>query len=145
MGRLIDIGQAFESALFSGDTDALKKVLHESLVYEVLGEPPTGGSFQGRDRVLAAFEKRETGLGPGFDYQELGRSWHEDRSSSKVFVEIHERSWLPDFPDDILEVRTCSVITIVGDVIVSIIDYTDSQAYADFLALHREHIPKFQT
>jgi len=143
MSHSIDVGKAFESALFSGDADGMRKVLHENLVYIVLGQPPLGGHFEGREQVMAAFENRETGLGPGFEYQEIGRQWYEDAGHGKVFVEIHEKSWLPDYPDDILEVRTCSVMTIAGDQIVSIVDYTDSEAYATFLARHREHIPKF--
>ena len=143
MGKLIEIGKAFESAMFSGDQEGMKKVLHKNLTYEMLGQPPIGGHFEGRDRVIASFENREVGLVPGFEYQQIGRSWHEAPATGKVFVEIHEKSWLADYPDDILEVKTCSVLTIAGDQIVSIIDYTDSEAYAGFLQRHREHIPKF--
>ena len=143
MGKLIDVGQAFETAMYSGDKAGMEKVLHESLTYEMLGQPPIGGVFEGRDRVMESFENREAGLGPGFEYQQIGWNWHEAPDSGKVFVEIHEKSWLADFPDDILEVKTCSTLTIVGDQIVSIIDYTDSEAYAGFLERHREHIPKF--
>ena len=143
MGKNIEIGKAFENALFSGDREGLRKVFHPDAVYEVLGSPPTGGRFEGRDRVIASFENRATGLGPGFEYEQFSRHWYEDEAHGKVFVEIHERSWLPAHPDDILEVRTCSVMTIAAGQIISLIDYTDSQAYAEFKARHESEIPKF--
>ncbi len=143
MGRFIDIGKAFETAMFAGDKAGMIKVLHPDLVYEMLGQPPIGGRFEGREAVMASFENRETGLGPGFEYEQLSRDWYEDPSSGKVFVEIHEKSWLADYPEDILQVRTCSVLTISGDQIISIIDYTDSEAYAEFKARHEKDIPKF--
>lgn len=143
MGRCIDIGKAFEKALFSGDVEGLRNVLHPDMTYEMSGQPPIGGRFEGRERVIESFEKREVGLGPGFEYQELAREWYEDEAHGKVFVEIHERSWLPDHPEDVLEVRTCSVLTIKDEQIVSIIDYTDSEAYAAFKSRHEAEIPKF--
>ena len=61
MGKYIDIGRAFEKALFSGDEAGIQKVLHTDVVYEMSGFPPIGGRFEGRDRVLESFEKREVG------------------------------------------------------------------------------------
>ena len=46
-------------------------------------------------RGIAAFENRETGLGPGFEFEQISRDWFEDEANDKVFVEIHEKSWLP--------------------------------------------------
>lgn len=143
MGRFIEIGKAFETAMYAGDKGGMNKVLHPDLVYEMLGHPPLGGRFEGRERVIASFENRETGLGPGFEYEELSREWYEDPTNGKVFVEIHEKSWLADYPEDILQVRTCSVLTFSGDQIISIIDYTDSEAYAEFKLLHEKDIRKF--
>jgi len=143
MARYIDIGKAFEAALFSGDEAGMHKVLHENVVYEMSGFPPIGGRFEGRDRVIESFENRAVGLGPGFEYEELSRNWYEDPANGKVFVEIHEKSWLAAHPDDRLIVRTCSVLTVEGDQIVSIIDYTDSQAYSEFKDRHAADIPKF--
>jgi ketosteroid isomerase-like protein len=143
MGKYIDIGQAFEAALFSGDQEDMQRVLHPDLTYEMSGFSPIGGRFEGRERVIAAFENREVGLGPGFEYQQISREWFEDQANGKVFVEIYEKSWLAKHPDDLLIVRTCSVLTFEGDRIISIIDYTDSQAYSEFLERHRADIPKF--
>ena len=143
MGRNMEVGKAFESALFSGDREGLRKIFHPDAVYEVLGTPPTGGRFEGRDRIIASFENRETGLGPGFEYEQISRDWYEDEANEKVFVEIHEKSWLPAHPEDILVVRTCAVMTFSGGQITSLIDYTDSQAYAEFKARHEAEIPKF--
>ena len=58
-------------------------------------------------------------------------------------MEIYEKSWLAAYPEDLLIVRTCSALTIEGDQIVSIIDYTDSQAYSEFKERHAADIPKF--
>lgn len=143
MGRPIELGKAFEKALFAGDMAGMEAVLHPDLVYEMSGTPPIGGRFEGRDRVIRAFENREVGLGAGFDYQEISRDWFEDTANGKVFVEIYEKSWLPAAPDDVMVVRTCSVLTIEGDKIISIIDYTDSQIYSEFMARHEQQIPKF--
>ncbi len=143
MGRPTELGRAFEKALFSGDKPGMEAVLHPGLVYETSGTPPIGGRFEGRDRVINAFETRETGLGAGFEYEEISREWFEDAAHGKVFVEIHEKSWLPVAPDDVMVVRTCSVLTIKDDKIVSIIDYTDSQIYSEFKARHEDQIPKF--
>ena len=143
MGKFIEVGKAFETALFSGDTAGLQKVLHKNVFYEMSGFPPIGGRFDGRDNVIQSFEDRAVGLGPGFEYEQLARDWFEDSANGKVFVEIHEKSWLAAHPDDVLIVRTCSVLTVVGDQITSIIDYTDSQAYSEFKDRHAADIPKF--
>ncbi len=143
MGKYIDIGKAFETAMFAGDVDGMNKVLHVDMVYEMSGFPPIGGRFEGREQVLAAFENREVGLGAGFEYEQISRNWNEDLTNGKVFVEIHEKSWLAVNPEDLLIVRTCSVLTIEGDQIVSIIDYTDSQAYSEFKDRNAADIPKF--
>ncbi len=143
MGKYIDIGKAFEAALFSGDMEGLRRVLHTDMSYEMSGFPPIGGRFEGRERVIESFENREVGLGPGFEYEGLGRDWFEDAANGKVFVEIYEKSWLAQHPDDVLVVRTCSVLSFEGDQIISIIDYTDSQAYSEFKERHAAEIPKF--
>ena len=143
MGKFIDIGRAFEKALFTGDIAGLQKVLHKDMFYEMSGFPPIGGRFDGRDNVIQSFENRAVGLGPGFEFEELSRNWYEDPANGKVFVEIHEKSWLAAHPNDVLNIRTCSVLTVVGDQITSIIDYTDSQAYIEFKQRHANHIPKF--
>lgn len=77
-------------------------------------KPPIGGRFEGREWVIESFDNRKTSLSPGFEYQELAHNWFEDETGRKVLAEFHERSWLPGHPDDVLEVRTCSVLTFTG-------------------------------
>ncbi len=143
MGKYMDIAKAFEAALFSGDQEGIRQTMHPDMAYEMLGRPPLGGRFEGRERVIASFENREVGLGPGFEYQQISREWFEDEANGKVFVEIYEKSWLAKHPDDLLIVRTCSVLSFRDGKIISIIDYTDSQAYAEFKERHEGEIPKF--
>lgn len=143
MGRFIDMGKAFEAALFSGDQEGIRQTMHPDISYEMLGRPPLGGRFEGRENVIASFENRLVGLGPGFEYEQISRDWFEDEANGKVFVEIYEKSWLAQYPDDLLIVRTCSVLSFQDGKIISIIDYTDSQAYAQFKERHEGEIPKF--
>ena len=143
MGKYMDIGKAFEAALFHGDQEGIRQTMHPDMAYEMLGRPPLGGRFEGQEQVIAAFENREVGLGPGFEYQQISREWFEDEANGKVFVEIYEKSWLAKHPDDLLIVRTGSVLSFQDGKIISIIDYTDSQAYVEFKERHAADIPKF--
>lgn len=140
-GRLA-LAHAYETALFAGRMDEVGGYFTDDVAYWVAGAPPLGGTWRGREAVLRAFANREFGLGAAdWGYEELERTWYE--AEERVIVEIHERSWLPAFPDDVLDVRTCVVIRFRGDRIALMRDYTDAQAYAGFLERHRAHLPKF--
>lgn len=136
------IAKAYEKALFAGNMDEVGSYMTDDVTYWVGGAPPLGGEWRGRDAVLRAFENREFGLGAAdWEHDELERTWYT--AEERVIVEIHERSWLKDFPDDVLDVRTCVVIRFEGDKIASMRDYVDTQPYAAFLERHRAHLPKF--
>lgn len=138
----VAIARAYEAALFAGRIEEVGRYFTDDVTYWVTGEPPLGGTWQGRDAVLRAFANREFGLGAAdWGYEELERTWYE--ADERVIVEIHERSWLRSHPGDALNVRTCVVIRFRGDRICSMRDYTDAQAYARFLARHRAELPKF--
>jgi ketosteroid isomerase-like protein len=136
------IARAYEAALFAGRMEEVGGYFTDDITYWVAGEPPLGGTWQGRDAVVRAFANREFGLGAAdWGYEELERTWYE--AEERVVVEIHERSWLRSHPDDVMDVRTCVVIRFRDDRIASMRDYTDAQAYAAFLARHRARLPKF--
>lgn len=136
------IARAYEAALFAGRMEEVGGRFTDDITYWVAGEPPVGGTWQGRDAVLRAFTNREFGLGAAdWQYEELERTWYE--AEARVIVEIHERSWLASHPADVLDVRTCVVIRFRDDRIASMRDYTDAQAYAGFLERHRADLPKF--
>jgi len=137
----LDVLERFEKALFAGDD--IGRFLADDVVYEVSGSPPLGGRFEGRKEVVASFEQRLTGLGPGMQGEDLHRFKYATADGTRAIAEIHERSWLPEAPDDVLVVRTCSVATISEGRITSLIDYTDSAACEAFLARHRDKLPKF--
>jgi ketosteroid isomerase-like protein len=75
--------------------------------------------------------------------EDVERVKYASADGTRAIAEIHERSWLPSAPDDVLEVRTCSVATVEDGVITSLIDYADSAAYEHFLARHLDDLPKF--
>lgn len=136
------IARAYEQALFAGAMEQVGAFLTDDVTYWVAGEPPLGGEWRGREAVLRAFTNREFGLGAAdWGYEELERTWYA--ADERVIVEIHERSWLASFPDDVLDVRTCVVLRFDGDRICGMRDYVDTEPYTRFLARHREHLPKF--
>ena len=133
--------RAYERALFAGDMDAVACHLTEDVVYWVAGVPPLGGEWRGREAVLRAFVDREFGLGPGFESTDVWREWYE--ADERVIVEIHERSWLPSAPEDVMDQRTCAVLRFRGDRICEMRDYTDSHVYEEFRRRHPE-LAKFR-
>ena len=136
------IARAYEKALFAGNMDEVAGFFTDDVGYWVAGAPPLGGEWHGPEAVVRAFTNREFGLGAAdWIHEDLERSWYA--ADERVIVEIHERSWLKAFPDDVLEVRTCVVLRFRGDRICSMRDYVDTKPYADFLARHRTHLPKF--
>jgi len=137
----LSVLENFEKALFSGED--IGRYFSDDAVYEVTGSPPLGGRFEGREEIVASFEQRLTGLGPGMRGEDLHRFKYATADGTRAIAEICERSWLPRAPDDVLVVRTCSVAAISEGRITSLIDYTDSAAYESFLARHRDKLPKF--
>ena len=135
------VARAYERALFAGDMDAVARCLTDDVVYWVVGAPPIGGEWHGREAVLHAFSNREFGLGPGFQSQDVWREWYD--ADDRVIVEIRERSWLPTAPDDVIDQRTCCVLRFRGDRICDMRDYTDSHIYEEFRRRHPE-LPRFR-
>ena len=143
MSDRIAIGKAYEKALFAGDMEGVAARLTDDVVYWVAGAAPIGGEWRGREAVVRAFERRESGLGAAdWGYEEIWREWHD--AGERVIVEIRERSWLKERPDDVMDQRTCVVIRFRGDRICEMRDYTDSHLYEAFLARHRAELPKFR-
>ena len=141
MSTRLDVARAYERALFAGDMDAVARHLTEDVVYWVAGAPPIGGEWHGRDAVIRAFVGRAFGLGPGFESEDVWRTWYE--ADERVIVEIRERSWLATAPDDVIDQRTCAVLRFRGDRICEMRDYTDTHVYEEFRRRHPE-LPKFR-
>lgn len=140
----IEIGKAYERALFAGRMDEVGRFFTDDVVYWVAGRPPLGGEWRGREAVLRAFDRREPGLGAAdWSSEDVWRNWYE--ADERVIVEIRERSWLKSAPDDVMDQRTCVVLRFRGDRICEMRDYTDSHRYEEFLARHRSELPKFST
>ena len=66
-----------------------------------------------------------------------------DEANERVIVEIRERSWLKTHPEDVMDQRTCVVIRFEGNRIAEMRDCSDSHLYKEFLARHRDDLPKF--
>jgi len=142
MPSKLEIGRAYERALFAGRMDEVGSYLTDDVTYWVAGRPPLGGGWHGQDAVLRAFTNREFGLGAAdWESEDIERTWSE--AGDRVVVEIHERSWLKAHPDDVLDQRTCVVLLFRGDRIAEMRDYSDSALYEGFLARHRAELPKF--
>jgi ketosteroid isomerase-like protein len=142
MPSKLEIGRAYERALFAGRMDEVGSYLTDDVTYWVAGRPPLGGEWHGREAVLRAFTNREFGLGAAdWEFEDLERTWSE--AGDRVVVEIHERSWLKAHPGDVLDQRTCAVLRFRGDRIAEMRDYSDSALYEAFLARHRAALPKF--
>lgn len=139
----LEIGHAYERALFAGRMEELAELLTEDATYWVAGPRPIGGEWHGRDAVLRAFSNREFGLGAAdWGYEEIERTWSA-AGDDRVVVEIHEKSWLMRHPTDVMDQRTCSVLRFRGRLIASLTDYTDANVYVQFLARHRDELPRF--
>jgi ketosteroid isomerase-like protein len=135
------IAKAYEAALFAGRMDEVGGYFTDDVVYWVAGAPPIGGEWRGRAAVLRAFANREFGLGAAdWGYEELWRDWYD--ADDRVIVEIRERSWLKSAPQDVMDQRTCVVISFRGDAICALRDYSDAHLYEAFRARHPE-LPKF--
>lgn len=144
MSRRMDIARAYEKALFAGDRAGVGARFTDDVVYWVAGAPPLGGEWRGRERVLDALWNREPGLGAAdWGYEDVWRDWYD--ADDRVIVEIRERSWLKNAPDDVMDQRTCVIIRFRDDRICELRDYTDSHLYERFLARHRAELPKFRT
>lgn len=144
MSRRMDIAKAYEKALFAGDRAGVGARCTDDVVYWVAGAPPLGGEWRGRERVLDALWNREPGLGAAdWGYEDVWRDWYD--ADDRVIVEIRERSWLKNAPDDVMDQRTCVIIRFRDDRICEMRDYTDSHLYEQFLARHRAELPKFRT
>ena len=141
MSRL-EIAKAYEQALFAGDRAGVGARFTDDIVYWVAGDPPLGGEWRGRERVLDALWNREPGLGAAdWGYEDVWRDWYE--ADERVIVEIRERSWLKSAPDDVMDQRTCVVIRFREDRICEMRDYTDSHVYEEFRRRHPE-LAKFK-
>ncbi len=139
----LEIGRAYERALFAGRMDEVGGCFTDDITYWVAGRPPLGGEWHGREAVLRAFTNREFGLGAAdWKAEDVQRTWSE--APDRVVVEIHERSWLASHPDDVIDQRTCVVMLFRGDRICELRDYTDSATYEGFVARHRGELPKFR-
>ncbi len=142
MSRRMELAKGYEKALFAGDRSGVGKLFTDDIVYWVAGRPPIGGEWRGRERVLDAFWNREFGLGQAeWGYEDVWRDWYD--AEERVIVEIRERSWLKSAPDDVMDQRTCVVIRFRGDLICEMRDYTDTHSYEEFVARHRNDLPKF--
>ena len=142
MTERMRIAQAYEAALFAGRMDEVASYFTDDVAYWVAGAPPLGGTWTGRDAVLRAFDRRESGLGAAdWGYEDLERSWYD--ADDRVIVEIRERSWLRSSPADVMDQRTCVVIRFRDGKICEMRDYTDSRTYERFLERHRAELPKF--
>ena len=138
----LQLAKVYEQALFAGRMDEVASYFTEDIVYWVAGRPPLGGEWHGRKAVIAAFEAREFGLGAAdWGYESLARDWYT--AEDRVIVEIRERSWLKSDPLDVMDQRTCVVLTFRGDRICEMRDYTDSHLYQRFLERHCQELPKF--
>ena len=136
------LAKAYEQALFAGRMDEVAGHFTEDVVYWVAGAPPIGGERRGRAAVLRAFTNREPGLGAAdWGYEDVWREWYN--AADRVIVEIRERSWLKQSPDDVMDQRTCVVLKFRGDRICELRDYTDSHLYETFRRRHPE-LPKFR-
>lgn len=142
MSERMAVARAYEKALFAGKMDEVASYFTDDIVYWVAGAPPLGGEWRGKAAVLRAFDQREPGLGAAdWGYEDVERAWYE--AEDRVIVEIRERSWLRDAPDDVMDQRTCVVIRFRDDRICDMRDYTDSAVYEGFLERHRARLPKF--
>lgn len=147
MSRQLEVAKQYERALFAGDQAGVAKCLHGEIVYWVAGTPPIGGEWRGRERVLGALWNREAGLGPAdWVTKDVWRHWYDadEFSGCHVIVEIRERSWLKSHPQDVMDQRTCVVITFASDMICEIREYTDTHLYEEFVQRHRAELPKFK-
>jgi ketosteroid isomerase-like protein len=143
MASRLEIAKGYERALFAGDMDEVGRLFTDDIVYWVAGRPPIGGEWRGREAVLRAFDRREPGLGAAdWGSEDVWRDWYE--ADERVTVEIRERSWLKGAPNDVMDQRTCVVIRFRGDRICELRDYTDTHIYEEFLARHRDALPKFR-
>jgi ketosteroid isomerase-like protein len=70
------------------------------------------------------------------------REWYD--AEDRVLVEIRERSWLKTDPRDVMDQRTCVVITFRGDRISEMRDDTDTHIYEEFARQHRSELPKLK-
>ncbi len=139
----MQIARAYERALFAGRMDEVAGYFTEDIVYWVAGAPPIGGEWKGRDAVIRCFNNREAGLGAAdWSSEDVWRSWYH--ADDRVIVEIRERSWLKSLPTDVMDQRTCVVISFRGDRICEMRDYTDSHIYEEFLRRHKGELPKFK-
>ncbi|MES2176353.1 MAG: nuclear transport factor 2 family protein [Gemmatimonadota bacterium] len=135
------IAKAYERALFAGRMDEVASYFTMDASYWVAGAPPIGGEWHGPDAIVRAFTKREFGLGAAnWGYEEVWREWYT--AEERVIVEIRERSWLKESPDDVMDARTCVVITFRDEKICDMRDYTDAWIYEAFKSRHPE-LPKF--
>lgn len=142
MSRRLDVAKAYEHALFAGKMDEMAGYFTDDIVYWCAGTPPLGGEWQGRDAVIRSMTNREQGLGAAdWGYEDVWRVWYE--ADERVIVEIRERSWLTQHPDDVMDQRTCVVLRFRGEQICEMRDYTDSHVYEAFLKRHRKDLPKF--
>jgi len=142
MTECLQIAKLYEKALFAGDRAGVGQLFDEDIVYWVAGTPPIGGEWRGRERVLDALWNREPGLGAAdWGFEDVWRNWYA--AEQRVIVEIRERSWLKPAPSDVMDQRTCVVLTFRGEKICEMRDYTDSHIYEQFLRRHREALPKF--
>jgi len=142
MSTRMDLARAYEAALFAGRMDEVGRLFSDDITYWVAGAPPIGGERRGRDAVLRAFDRREFGLGAAdWGYEDVWRVWYE--ADERVIVEIREQSWLKTHPEDVMDQRTCVVIRFEGNRIAEMRDYSDSHPYEEFLARHRDELPKF--
>jgi len=143
MSERMQLAKAYEKALFAGKMDEVASYFTDDVVYWVAGAPSIGGEWKGRTAVCRCFDHREAGLGAAeWGYEDLWRNWYE--ADERVIVEIRERSWLKSDPEDVMDQRTCAVITFRGNKICEMRDYTDSHVYEEFLKRHRKDLPKFR-
>jgi len=142
MSDRMKVAKSYEKALFEGRLEEMGQFFTDDVCYWVAGSPPIGGEWQGRAAVLRAFSHREFGLGAAnWGSEQVWRNWYE--AEDRVIVEIRERSWLQEMPEDVIDQRTCVVIKFRGDRICDMRDYSDAHLYETFRGRHPE-LAKFK-
>jgi ketosteroid isomerase-like protein len=141
MSTPLEIGKRYEAALFAGRMDEVASYFTDDAKYWVAGPPQIGGSCTGPAVIARALENREFGLGAAdWASESVWRDWRS--CDDMVIVELRERSWLKNAPDDVMDQRTCVVMRFRDEKICDMRDYTDANVYVDFLKRHPE-LPKF--
>jgi ketosteroid isomerase-like protein len=139
--RFAAYAAAFEKSYASDDWSLVEPFFTEDAVYEVGLEPPMGGSFEGRDQILAYFKQVLDRFDRRFASREIALLEGPKETGDSVWIRGSATYEAPGVPNLVLVLK--EIIRFEGDQICHLEDQYEpamQKEIAEYLQAHGEKL-----